>query len=67
MTAIEGRAYEQALAERGHRCRRDYVYELADEMGVDRQIAAVLADTLGQGEDFDGLVNMLEDFSNGGW
>jgi hypothetical protein len=42
--------------------RQDYLDDLADNMGIDRDTVAMLADLLGETEDFDGLVTSLEDF-----
>ena len=47
--------------EKGYADREDYLNNLADTYGVDFQVVKVLADTLGESEDFDGLVNMVED------
>ncbi len=47
--------------EKGYTDREDYLNNLADTYGVDFQVVKVLADTLGEIEDFDGLVNMVED------
>lgn len=47
--------------EKGYTDREDYLNNLADTYGVDFETVKVLADTLGPSEDFDGLVNMVED------
>lgn len=47
--------------ERGYESREDYLNSLADEYGVDWQLAHAAADLLGPNEDFDGLINMLEE------
>ena len=47
--------------EYGFDSRRDYLDSLADEYGVDTYTIYVLADLLGESEDFDGLLNSLED------
>jgi DNA-binding MarR family transcriptional regulator len=46
----------------GYADRQDYLDDLADSTGVDRSTVAMLADLLGESEDFDGLVTSLEDF-----
>ena len=48
-----------------HDCedREDYLDTLADDFGVDVSVVYVLADVLGENEDFDGLVSELEDYS----
>ena len=48
----------------GYESRKDYLEQLADNMGVDRKNVFALADLLGETEDFDGLVTALEDASN---
>jgi hypothetical protein len=47
----------------GYDSRRDYLYDLADTMGLERATVMALADLLGETEDFDGLVTSLEDYS----
>ena len=39
----------------------DYFKALAEEYGVDLELVTIFADALGEEEDFDGLVVMLED------
>ena len=45
----------------GYRSRADYLAQLCDEYPAD--VVHTLADLLGETEDFDGLVTMLEDYS----
>jgi len=47
--------------EEGYKNRRDYLENLADEMGLDFIEVFSLAYILGPSEDFDGLVTMCED------
>jgi hypothetical protein len=47
----------------GYTSRRDYLENLADDMGIDRQTVFTLATMLGSNEDFDGLVTTLEDIA----
>ena len=49
--------------ENGYKNRRDYLECLADDYGVEYDVVANLAGLLGESEDFDGLVNALEDYS----
>ena len=49
----------------GYKNRRDYLENLASDMGLDRELVFSLASILGSGEDFDGLVSSLEDYSEG--
>jgi len=45
----------------GYKNRRDYLENLASDMGIEKDIVFSIASLLGSGEDFDGLVTMLED------
>jgi hypothetical protein len=47
----------------GYKNRRDYLENLADDMGVSRDTVFALASMLGSSEDFDGLVTTLEDIA----
>ena len=49
----------------GYKNRRDYLENLASDMGIDPYVVFSLADVLGSIEDFDGLVSSLEDYSEG--
>jgi hypothetical protein len=49
----------------GYKNRRDYLENLASDMGLDRELVFSLASLLGSVEDFDGLVSSLEDYSEG--
>jgi hypothetical protein len=51
--------------ENGFESRREYLLDLADNMGIDASIVFALADMLGRNEDFDGLVTSLEDYAVG--
>jgi hypothetical protein len=46
----------------GFDTRREYLIDLGDSYGIDSIIVFALADMLGTNEDFDGLVNALEDY-----
>ena len=46
----------------GYKDRDDYLNTLADDMGIDGFAVHMIADMLGESEDFDGLVSELEDF-----
>lgn len=48
--------------ERGYATRKDYLECLADDYGVDRAAVFAVAELLGPGEDFDGLIAMIDDF-----
>jgi hypothetical protein len=48
--------------ENGFNTRREYLIDLGDSYGIDSTIVFALADMLGSNEDFDGLVNALEDY-----
>ena len=47
--------------ENGFDTRVDYLIVLADTYGIDQSIVFAMADMLGKNEDFDGLINALED------
>jgi len=47
--------------ENGYKDRDEYIELLAQEYGVDSNVVWSLADTLGESEDFDGLLSALED------
>jgi len=47
--------------ENGYKNRKDYLISLADEYGVFVDTVFFLASTLGSVEDFDGLINSLEE------
>jgi hypothetical protein len=49
----------------GHGTRKQYLNHLAEQYGVSRQDVAIMAELLGESEDFDGLVSMLDDFEGG--
>jgi len=51
--------------ENGFETRKEYLLDLADNMGIDASIVFALADMLGSNEDFDGLVTSLEDYAVG--
>ena len=46
---------------KGYADRFEYLDSLIEEYGVDIEIVYALADMLGPSEDFDGLINALED------
>lgn len=52
-----------AYTDEGYKNRRDYLESLAEEYGMDIDTVLKVADMLGPGEDFDGLVTTLEDMS----
>jgi hypothetical protein len=47
--------------EAGYDDRKHYLACLSDEYNVSRDVVFMLASVLGSNEDFDGLVNSLED------
>jgi hypothetical protein len=52
---------ENAYQMNGFATRREYLDDLAANVGVDESVVYALADILGPNEDFDGLVTELED------
>jgi hypothetical protein len=53
--------------ENGYKNRKDYLNNLADEMGIDHETVFFYASVLGPDEDFDGLVTSLEDMAIDGF
>ncbi len=51
--------------ENGYRDRHHYLRSLAEEYGADFDTVQMLASLLGPDEDFDGLVNAVQDASEG--
>lgn len=49
----------------GYDNREDYLKCLVEDYGVEEHIVISLADLLGPSEDFDGLVNSLDDIQAG--
>lgn len=47
--------------QKGYKDRCDYLDSLAEEYGISKMVVYSLADLLGPSEDFDGLINVLED------
>ncbi len=56
----------EVYTDNGFKNRKDYLKNLADEYEVDFSTVAMLADLLGPDEDFDGLVNAVQDYAEGG-
>lgn len=48
--------------EKGYENRRAYLFSVADEYSLEVEIVLDLAYFLGESEDFDGLINHLDDF-----
>ena len=53
--------------ENGYENRQDYLECLADDNGISIDEVLMMADLLGESEDFDGLVSMIEDFCDMHW
>lgn len=51
--------------ENGYENRRDYLESLAEDYNISFLTVLSLADILGPTEDFDGLINALEDIEEG--
>ena len=47
----------------GFKNRKDYLNSLAEDFKLDRETVYMMADLLGESEDFDGLITSLEDYS----
>ena len=55
---------ENIYQQKGYKNRRDYLMSLSLEYGVPYDVVLVAANTLGESEDFDGLINVLEDWED---
>ena len=51
--------------ENGYKDRKDYLKSLAEDFDMDYKDVVMLATTLGEEEDFDGLITSLEDHCEG--
>jgi hypothetical protein len=51
--------------ENGFTSRKEYLESLAEDYDMDYEDVEMLAATLGETEDFDGLVTALEDYCEG--
>lgn len=51
--------------ENGYSNREDYLKSLAEDFDMDYKDVLMLAVTLGEEEDFDGLITSLEDYCEG--
>jgi len=47
----------------GFKNRKHYLNSLAEDFEIDRKTVYMMADLLGESEDFDGLITSLEDYS----
>lgn len=50
--------------ENGYSDRKEYLENLAEDYGMDYGDVATIAEIMGESEDFDGLINALEDFGD---
>lgn len=57
---------ENIYKQKGYRSRKHYLEEMADEYCLPEKAVEMMADLLGPDEDFDGLLNILEDAMNSG-
>ena len=55
---------EDIYISNGYNDRNDYLNSLADDRGIDRNTVAMIADMLGESEDFDALITALDDFED---
>lgn len=58
---------ENIYQENGYENREDYLRSLSEEYDVDYHAVHELATLLGESEDFDGLVNAVEDMESYGY
>jgi len=54
---------ENIYVENGYKDRREYLEEVSERFEIDLYTVINLAELLGESEDFDGLLNSLEDYS----
>ena len=54
---------ENVYERHGFNDRDEYLADLADCNGIDMATVQMVADMLGENEDFDGLVTTLEDYA----
>jgi hypothetical protein len=57
---------EARYARHGYKNREDYLNSLAENHGIEPSAVNMMADILGDSEDFDGLVTELEDMEYSG-
>ena len=55
---------EGIYAANGCKDRGDYLDSLADDRGIDRMAVNIIADIMGENEDFDGLITALDDYED---
>jgi len=55
---------DSVYKQHGFENREEYLASIADDMGLEEYDVGVLADLLGEGEDFDGLISTLEDYAD---
>ncbi len=55
---------ECVYVQNGYDDRKDYLSCMADDYGVEFTVVEEIANLLGENEDFDGLVSMLDDISD---
>ena len=53
--------------EKGYKDRQDYLDSVAEDFRMDQFIVNSVAEVLGEYEDFDGLISLIDDFSVGGY
>ena len=47
----------------GFKNRKEYLNSLAEDFEIDKNTVYMMADLLGESEDFDGLITSLEDYT----
>jgi len=55
---------EDIYQQNGYKNRSDYLAQLSYEYGIPYDTVVAAANTLGESEDFDGLISMLEDWED---
>jgi hypothetical protein len=56
---------DNVYQEHGYKDRNEYLVSLSEEYSMPQQNILFLAEMLGENDDFDGLINALEDYEDG--
>jgi hypothetical protein len=62
---VHSEEFMNVYQENGYKDRKDYLKSLAEDFDMDYKDVVMLATTLGESEDFDGLITSLEDYCEG--
>jgi hypothetical protein len=62
---VHSEEFMNVYQENGYKDRKDYLKSLAEDFDMDYKDVVMIATTLGESEDFDGLITSLEDYCEG--